>query len=195
MDYKKWNPAEYVEDKTFQYYLDKMPITPASTPKIITLMENPSSPFYLPGPANIQVHDIVHCLLLRGLLAQDEAFVIGFTMGAAEGACAKDRIMFKNIAGSLYRKPYHFSSLDLLIYDVGFDLGATNEMKNIHFLNPSEFLNLTWIEAVSVAGISPAELIKAMRKELSLVAEGDVSSRIRKTVDLIKLQNRRLESS
>lgn len=189
MDYKQWNPADYVEGNTFKYYLDNMPITTAPTPKIITLMENPNSPFYLPGPANIQVHDIVHCLLLRGLLAQDEAFVIGFTMGAAEGVCAKDRIMFKNIAGSLYREPYHFSSLDLSIFDVGFDLGATNEIKNIHFLNPTEFLDLTWIEAVSVAGISPIKLVEAMRKELSLVEKGDVSTRIRKTVEIIKLQN------
>jgi len=51
------------------------------TPEIIWKYENPESPDRLPGAVYIETHDSIHCLLGRGGLQADEAFVIGFTMG------------------------------------------------------------------------------------------------------------------
>lgn len=47
------------------------------------LFENPSSPWASPGAITLDRDDCVHILLGRGLTSEDEAFVIGFTNGAA----------------------------------------------------------------------------------------------------------------
>lgn len=47
----------------------------------VWMVENPESPFALAGAIDLYDHDCVHCVLDRGLLLPDEAFVIGYTMG------------------------------------------------------------------------------------------------------------------
>ena len=48
---------------------------------LVWLIENPKSPFHLHGAATLHDHDHIHVLLKRGQDNDDEAFVIGFTMG------------------------------------------------------------------------------------------------------------------
>ncbi len=183
MKWFQWNPADFLSGMTLGEMLDKMPASPIQEmPKIITLLENPSSPIYLPGPAMIDVHDILHCLVLRGLRAQDEAFVIGFTMGAAQDANAADRIAFKNLAGALYPKPFHFSEADLRVFDVGFDLGLQCTTRNLHLLKADDFRQLTWVEAVDAASISPANLLAALRAEIRLQLDTKTSVRLIGTI-------------
>ena len=50
----------------------------------VWLLENPKSPFRLSGAVNLFNHDIIHILLNRGMDVDDEAYVIGFTMGNSE---------------------------------------------------------------------------------------------------------------
>ena len=50
-------------------------------PWLVWLMENPKSPLHLHGASNLNDHDYVHVLLNKGQANNDEAFVIGFTMG------------------------------------------------------------------------------------------------------------------
>lgn len=190
MKWFEWNPANYLTTHTLGQMLDVMPPSPIQEmPKIISLLENPSSPIYLPGPAKIDVHDILHCLVLRGLRAQDEAFVIGFTMGASQDANAADRIAFKNLAGALYPKPFHFSDDDLRVFDVGFDLGLRCETKNLHLLDAPRFRSLMWPEACVLASIRPGSLLAAFRLEVSLEIESKSSRRIQETIAVLKDEN------
>ena len=48
---------------------------------LVWLIENPKSPFHLHGAATLHDHDHIHVLLRREQANDDEAFVIGFTMG------------------------------------------------------------------------------------------------------------------
>lgn len=45
------------------------------------LLENPDSPLPFAGKIDLYRHDCLHLLLERGLSVEDEAFVVGFTMG------------------------------------------------------------------------------------------------------------------
>ncbi len=187
MKWFQWNPADYIGIHTLGEMLALMPPSPIQQmPKIITLLENPSSPIYLPGPAKIDVHDVLHCLVLRGLRAQDEAFVIGFTMGASKNASAADRIAFKNLAGALYPKPFHFSDSDLRVFDIGFDLGLSCERRNLHLLDAVEFKSLTWSEARAQASIEPSLLLAAFQREVDLNLLTKASKRASITMDVIR---------
>lgn len=187
MKWFHWNPADYLETHTLGEMLALMPPSPIQMmPRIITLLENPSSPIYLPGPAKIGVHDILHCLVLRGLRSQDEAFVIGFTMGASQDANAADRIAFKNLAGSLYPEPFDFSDNDLRVFDVGFDLGLQCETRSLHLLDADHFRGLTWPEASSLASIIPASLLAAFEKENELRLQNKASKRVLEVTAILK---------
>ena len=77
------------------------------TPEIIWKYENPDSPDRLPGAVHIDTHDAIHCLLGRGALQADEAFVIGFTMGAASNELTVDHMKtFIKAVTTEYPKPY-----------------------------------------------------------------------------------------
>ena len=53
----------------------------SEVPWLIWLMENPKSPLHLHGASALNDHDYVHIILDKGQANDDEAFVIGFTMG------------------------------------------------------------------------------------------------------------------
>lgn len=186
MKWFQWDPAGFPPGTTLGQMVSGMPQSPImKVPSVITFLENPKSPFYLSGPAEINIHDLIHCVLLRGLRSQDEAFVIGFTMGAAKGSSAIDRLLFKNISGSLYPKPFDFSDDDMNVYDVGFDLGLRNQDRSVHSLDPKVIDKMSWSEAVLAFGLRTLDLRDAFQKELSLNIESKASQRIAKTMTLL----------
>src|SRR6056297_825277 len=84
LDWDEWNPGLDTDDMTLRAVLDTLPAAAAEdVPEIIRKYENPESPDALPGAIALARHDCIHVLLGRGLHVQDEAFVIGATMGAA----------------------------------------------------------------------------------------------------------------
>lgn len=68
--------------------LDAVRMAPEEVPFLVRLVENPALdlPFMdvFHGATDLPTHDYLHIVLGRGLLAKDEAFVIGFTMGATD---------------------------------------------------------------------------------------------------------------
>lgn len=82
LGWQKWTPGLDCNDECAGEFLDTLPgANPDEIPWIVRLLENPDSPIGLPGSIHLHDHDIIHILLGRGLSVQDEAFVIGFTMG------------------------------------------------------------------------------------------------------------------
>lgn len=55
--------------------------SPSDIPFLSELLENPDSPIALRCKIYLEDHDCLHLLLNRGLSLEDEAFIIGFTMG------------------------------------------------------------------------------------------------------------------
>jgi hypothetical protein len=77
-----WNPGLDNAYRSLGSIYQSMPGDVASAiPWYVRLLEHPSSPLALGGAVDLRGHDCVHILLGRGLLQQDEAFVLGFTMG------------------------------------------------------------------------------------------------------------------
>ena len=92
---------------------------------LVWLIENPKSPFHLHGAATLHDHDHIHILLGRGQANDDEAFVIGFTMGNDDRTKSWESKLFKFISRCLYPKGERFSKNQLKIFDSGFKYGQS----------------------------------------------------------------------
>ena len=92
---------------------------------LVWLIENPKSPFHLHGAATLHDHDHIHVLLRREQANDDEAFVIGFTMGNDDRTKSWESKLFKFISRWLYPKPERFTKKQLKIFDSGFKYGQS----------------------------------------------------------------------
>ncbi len=102
-------------------------------PLIVQLVENPR--FDLPGieifsgATNLNAHDYLHILLGRGLLAKDEAFVLGFTMGSSNRVGEFEERLFTLFARYLYPKGYRFNDEDVAVYKDAVRLGYISDCR------------------------------------------------------------------
>lgn len=95
-------------------------------PLIIQLVENPQYEFTydpFPGRVTLEQHDCIHILLNRGMSGQDEAFVIGFTMGSSKRLSFFKQELFLAIARFLYPTTYRFSQAERQIFREAAKLG------------------------------------------------------------------------
>ena len=92
---------------------------------LVWLIENPKSPFHLHGASTLHDHDHIHVLLRRGQANDDEAFVIGFTMGNDDRTKSWESKLFKFISRWLYSKSERFTKKQLKIFDSGFKYGQS----------------------------------------------------------------------
>jgi len=92
---------------------------------LIWLLENPKSPLHLHGACKLKDHDYIHIILDRGQAIEDEAFVIGFTMGNDGRTRMWEKKLFKFISHWLYPKNDRFTKNHLEIYDQGFEYGRS----------------------------------------------------------------------
>ncbi|MHC5765008.1 MAG: hypothetical protein ACYTXI_05145 [Nostoc sp.] len=132
-------------DETFQLDIAKMNLNEVYSivfnfhqpkiPFVIWLLENPNSLLALPGKISLRHHDYIHILLGRGLSSEDEAFVIGFTMGNDLKTNKLHLFIYKLFTKFIYPYPYKFSTLDLIKFDLGFIYGRRIKMKNINEIN------------------------------------------------------------
>ncbi len=124
-DWRKWNPGLDNDHLTLAQVYATLPGDKSDDMDLmVKLIENPKSPYAITGAISLQDHDCVHILLGRGLLPQDEAFVIGYTMGTAGKKISKEEVkLFKMISSKLYPDIYRFREGDLIAYDLGFRYG------------------------------------------------------------------------
>jgi hypothetical protein len=105
---------------------------PCSMPLVVKLLENPASPIALPGNIDLYRHDCLHLLLNRGFSLDDEAFVIGFTMGNDKQTNRLHLALFKLCSWLLYPKPYRFSWAHFKSFDRGVGCGRSVRSKNLN---------------------------------------------------------------
>ncbi len=106
-------------------------IKQSEVPWIIWLLENPESPLALAGAIPLKEHDYLHLLLDRGKSPEDEAFIIGFTMGNDISLNQLHLWIFKWASRFLYPKNYRFTEHHYEIFDAGVKQGKQLQTKNL----------------------------------------------------------------
>ena len=123
--------------------LERVGAAPSEIPFIVRVMENPDYCNLrfnrFAGSVYLRQHDIIHILLGRGLLSQDEAFVIGFTMGSSGNLTVLEARIFSWISKHLYPCPYSFNDNDLFIYRKAIQLASQMDVRRLDQLNLSDF--------------------------------------------------------
>jgi len=133
LHWSDWNPGLDNDHLSLQQVLNSMPAAEADQiPWRVRLFENPSSSIAFPGAISLRRHDAVHALLGRGLSSQDEAFVIGYTMGAASKIRSWHFSVFRCVATRLYPRAYRFKRSDLIAFDLGFAQGQRGKARDLH---------------------------------------------------------------
>lgn len=124
-----------------------------SIPFPVWLLENPDSPLSFPGQIYLREHDYLHILLDRGVSAEDEAFVVGFTMGNDPETTNRITTAFKFAAQYIYPRTYRFQKSHLMIFDCGFSFGQKTKVKNLNSLDYSNYLDYDIADLRTIFGI------------------------------------------
>ena len=136
LNWDEWNPGLDTDDMTIAEVLASMPAANADeVPEIIKKYENPESPDALPGAITLARHDCIHVLLGRGLHVQDEAFVIGATMGAASDITGEIVDFFVDISTTQYPKHWRFEEDHIPSFRLGVGFSMDNlRNKDLHLI-------------------------------------------------------------
>lgn len=139
-------------------------IQQADVPLLVQLIENPR--FDLPGfdifhgATDLATHDQIHMLLGRGLLAKDEAFVIGFTMGSTDRVSQTEETLYGFFARFLYPRSYRFSEEDLRVFRDAVRLGFVSDCQPLHQADYAPLQQMTVAQARAALGIEE-DLLRA----------------------------------
>jgi hypothetical protein len=154
----------HLDFKTTKEELAGMALAQEDIPLIIQLVENPR--FDLPGieifngATSLDTHDHIHILLGRGLLAADEAFVIGFTMGSTNRVTTTEEKLYSFFAKHLFPKPYKFDDDALAIFRDAVNLGYISDCQSLDKVDYNQLYGLTIAEAREKIGIE-TDLLQA----------------------------------
>lgn len=160
LNWDEWTPGLDTDDMTIAQVLGTMPAAAAEdVPEIIRRYENPESPEALPGAITLARHDCIHVLLGRGLHVQDEAFVIGATMGAASDITGDIVEFFIKVSTTEYPKHWRFQEEHIPSFRLGVGFAMDNlQGKDLHLI-PLE--NEPW----------QSKTVRQARRDLGIVKE------------------------
>ena len=147
-------------------------------PFLVWLLENPDSPLALPGKIYLQNHDYIHILLGREQSAQDEAFVIGFTMGNDSKTNWLHLAIFKLFAKFLYPKIYRFSNAELQVFKLGFAYGRKLKTKHLNEFDFQSYQNETIASIRQKLGIRADEIMFLQCFESWLIPNSETSKKL-----------------
>ena len=154
---------------TLRAAYDSMPGgSPADVPWYVRLLENPASPAALPGAVDLFGHDCIHIILGRGMLPQDEAFVVGFTMGASGKLARWQRELFTLCARHLYFGSYRFPGTGRLVFNLAADFAARSARRPVHDVGWHDLMDSPAGELRASLGISTPSLISVYASERAL---------------------------
>jgi hypothetical protein len=143
-----WHPGLNNDDATMQEVLDTLPgVQGEAIPKEVRWFEDPTSAIALPGAVSLAWHDAIHILLGRGLLDQDEAFVVGFTMGNATSFRREDAATLRNAFSHSYPEPFRVYGIKLTAFDLGVEAGrmiGVPDLADQHGRLPPTWTLRTW---------------------------------------------------
>lgn len=139
-------------------------------PMFVRLIENPEwdwLPFYdfFPGGTTLATHDALHMLLGRGLLEHDEAFVIGFTMGASGEMREWKTRLFSLVSGTLYPEAYRFGDSALEIFTDAVRMASDSGCAPLHTQSYETMRDRQISELRAMLGIPEGKLAEYFRNE------------------------------
>ena len=182
LEWDEWQPGLDTDDMTLAEVLATMPAANADeVPEIIRKYENPESPDALPGAITLERHDCLHVILGRGLHVQDEAFIIGATMGAASDITNDNVETFIRVSTTEYPKHWRFEEVHIGSYRLGIGY-ADDNMKGLD-LHLTPFEDEPW-QSMKVGeirkklGLVKEEMRAYYRKETHLVPGTRASQRL-----------------
>lgn len=177
--WKDWNPGLDIGELTLQQALETLPGNEDhEIHLIIRLFENPSSPIAFTGAISLERHDMLHILLGRGLLPQDEAFVIGFTMGTSKHISNLEAWFFQMITKYLYPAPYNFTEDHLKAFRLGLETGKNSLAEKIYEYPIEDHQHDTIAEIRAHVGVDVEELKEIYKREKELLPGTVESERI-----------------
>lgn len=116
-------------------------------PLIIQFVENPKYDLpgidIFPGATDLRTHDMIHIVLGRGLLAKDEAFVLGFTMGSTNRVGAAEEEIYGFFARYLYPRAYRYGSEEFAVFRNAVRLGYISECRSLAGVDYDAMLDWT----------------------------------------------------
>lgn len=173
LNWDEWSPGLDTDDMTLRDVLATLPAAAADeVPEIIKRYENPESPEALPGAISLARHDCIHVLLGRGLHVQDEAFIIGATMGAASDIGEEVVEFFIKVSTTEYPKHWRFEEDHIPSYRLGVGFAMDNlRGRDLHLIPLEEepWQSKTVRDARRDLGIVKEELRAYFRKAELLV--------------------------
>jgi hypothetical protein len=179
--WKDWVPGLNNGEKLLGKVIKSMPANESTDISgIVRLFENPASPIALPGAVSLERHDCIHVMLGRGLLPQDEAFVIGFTMGTSKYISGFAESLFKKAAKYLYPHPYKFSDAHLVAFELGMKYGKASKANEIYEFPFEHFKDEKIGKLRKKLGINISELKKIYAVEKILLPNSKESKRLGK---------------
>lgn len=126
-------------------------------PFLIQLVENPKYDFpgieVFSGATDLWTHDQIHILLGRGLLAKDEAFVLGFTMGSTDKVNQLEERMFTFFTRYLYPRAYRFTDSDIRVFRDAVRLGFVSDCQRMDQVDYHALQDLPLSEARRAIGL------------------------------------------
>ena len=186
---RAWSPGLANGERRLRDVHHTLPATPAgSVPWYVKALENPRSPLALPGAVDLFGHECIHIALGRGLLAQDEAFVLGFTRGAAR-APDWQRRLFRHCARHLYPGGDRFSEQEAEVFDFAFEAARRSPVFALHRVDFRKLLERRLAEVRRFLGIDTGTLRELYATERKRWPLGLASQRLPEA-----LRNQRAES-
>ena len=177
--WRTWFPGLDNDQRTLRAVLATLPAAPPQAiPWIVRLFENPRGWLRLHGAVDLARHDMIHVLLGRGLLGQDEAFVIGFTMGSTRAVSALERGFFKYVAAHVYPEPYRIPVRLLAAYDLGLEAGRTMGVRNLHLALHDAMLDRPLGDVRRELGIDTRRLREFYARERAALPDTPASRRL-----------------
>jgi hypothetical protein len=174
-----WYPGLNNDHLTLAELLDSLPgLSAQDLPAEIIELEDPNSPLSLPGAVSLARHDVLHAILGRGLMDQDEVFVIGFTMGNASEYSDADGDTIKAAFANRYPEPFRVYGEKLQAFDLGVAAGRALGIRDIADLPIETMRDKTLGELRHMLKISTAELRTFYRLEKQLIPSTFESGRL-----------------
>jgi hypothetical protein len=147
-------------------------------PWYVRLLENPASRIALPGAIDLFGHDCIHITLGRGMLPQDEAFVIGVTMGASGGLAGWQHRLYTYASRRIYRGPYRFSRSDLRVFDIGLDFARRHRLPALHRVAWRDLLDRPLGAVRAAVGVDRDALFDAYDRERRVLPDSPAAVRL-----------------
>jgi len=155
---------------------------PQEIPLVVRLLENPE--YHLPGvtlfhgAVDLDRHDRIHILLGRGLLAEDEAFTIGFTMGSTRHVQCLEAWLFGALARHVYPAPYQFNDAAVGIFLDAVRLGGISGCQPLNRVDYGRYLDLPLHEIRRQIGLEEDLLRAYYRIEMKRHPRSSASLRL-----------------